>query len=80
MGVGDDLDPEDICKSWSAVVAESTEYEILALLIEYQDSRQHGGGFLQFLENIDVDEADMKLCINYVRSRRLDPGAAQSAC
>jgi hypothetical protein len=32
------LDPEDIGESWAAVIAERSEYEILALLIEDQDA------------------------------------------
>lgn len=41
LGIRDDLNPEYICKSWSAVVAESAEYEVFAFLVKDQYARQH---------------------------------------
>lgn len=37
------LDAEHIGKSRAAVVSERAKYEVFALLIEYEDSGQHGG-------------------------------------
>lgn len=39
--VGDDLDAEDIGESWAAVVAEGAKDEVLALLVEDEDTRDH---------------------------------------
>lgn len=41
MGIGNDLDAEDICHPWSAVISKCTEDQILALLIEDQNAREH---------------------------------------
>ena len=41
LGIADDLDAKDIGESWAAVVAEGAEDEVLALLVEDEDSRQH---------------------------------------
>ena len=35
------LDSKDVCEPRSAIISEGAEDEVLALLIEYQDSRQH---------------------------------------
>ena len=42
LGVGDDLDSEDVGKSRAAIIAEGTKNEILALLIEDEDPGKHG--------------------------------------
>lgn len=42
LGVGDDLDAEDVGETGAAVVAEGAEDEVLALLVEDEDARQHG--------------------------------------
>lgn len=42
LGVGDDLDAEDVGESGTAVVAEGAEDEVLALLVEDEDAGQHG--------------------------------------
>ena len=39
--VGDDLDAEDIGETWAAVIAEGTKDEVLALLVEDEDTRDH---------------------------------------
>ena len=39
--VGDDLDAEDIGETWAAVVTEGAKDEVLALLIEDEDTRNH---------------------------------------
>ena len=39
--VGNDLDAEDIGESWAAVVAEGAKDEVLALLVEDEDARDH---------------------------------------
>lgn len=44
LGVRDDLDAEDIGESRTAVIPEGAEYEVLAFLVEYEDSREHCGG------------------------------------
>lgn len=44
LGVGNDLYAEDVGEARAAVVAEGAKDEILTLLIEYEDSGQHGGG------------------------------------
>jgi hypothetical protein len=44
LGVGDDLDAEDVGKARAAVVAEGAKDEVLALLIEDEDAGEHGGG------------------------------------
>lgn len=43
LRVGDDLDTKDVGETRTTVVAEGTEDEILALLVENQYSRQHDG-------------------------------------
>jgi hypothetical protein len=43
LRVGDDLYTEDIGKSRAAVVTEGAKDEVLTLLIEDEDSREHGG-------------------------------------
>lgn len=43
LGIGYDLDTEDIGQAWAHVLAESTQDEEFALLVEEKDSRQHGG-------------------------------------
>jgi hypothetical protein len=45
LGVGDDLDAEDVGEARAAVVAEGAEDEVLALLIEDKDAGEHGGVF-----------------------------------
>jgi hypothetical protein len=42
-----DLDPKNIRKPWAAVIAEGSEYQILALLIENKDTGQHDCGVLR---------------------------------
>lgn len=42
LGVGDDLDAEDVGKARAAVVAKGAKDEVLALLVEDEDSREHG--------------------------------------
>ena len=44
LGVGYDLDAEDVGEPRAAIVAEGAEDEILALLVEDQDTREHCGG------------------------------------
>jgi len=44
LRVGDDLDAEDVGQPGAAVVAEGAEDEVLALLVEDEDSRKHFGG------------------------------------
>lgn len=41
LRVRDDLDAEDIGQSWAAVITKSAEDEVLALLIEYENSGEH---------------------------------------
>ena len=41
LGIADDLDAEDVCEAWTAVLSKSTEDEVLPLLIKDQDARQH---------------------------------------
>ena len=43
MCVGDYLNAEDVGEAWSAVVAESAKDEVLALLIEYENTGEHLG-------------------------------------
>ena len=43
LGVGYDLDTEDVRKPRSTVVTESSEDEVLALLIEDEDTGEHAG-------------------------------------
>jgi hypothetical protein len=45
LGVGDDLDAEDVGEARAAVVAEGAEDEVLALLVEDEDAGEHGGVF-----------------------------------
>jgi len=42
LGVGDDLNAEDIGKSRAAVVAEGAKDEVLTFLVEDENSREHG--------------------------------------
>lgn len=44
LGIGNDLDAEDVGKSRAAVVAECAKYEVLTLLVEDEDSGEHSGG------------------------------------
>lgn len=44
LRVRDDLDAEDVGQSGSAVVSKRAKYEVLALLVEDQDSGQHVAG------------------------------------
>lgn len=44
LGVGDDLDAEDVTEARAAVVAEGAEDEVLALLIEKHYTGNHFGG------------------------------------
>lgn len=39
--VGDDLNAEDIGETWATVVAEGAKDEVLALLVEDEDTRYH---------------------------------------
>lgn len=41
LSIGDDLDAEDVCKSGPTVGTECTEDEILALLVEDEDTAEH---------------------------------------
>ena len=41
LGVADDLDAEYVRQSWSAVIAEGPEDEVLALLVEDEDPGEH---------------------------------------
>ncbi len=41
LGIGDDLDAEDVGEAGAAVVAEGAKDEILAFLVEDEDPRQH---------------------------------------
>ena len=38
LGIGDDLDAEDVCKPWAAIISKGTENEIFAFLIKDKDS------------------------------------------
>lgn len=49
MGVGDNLDPEDVGETGTAVIAEGAKDEVFAFLIEDQDTREHFGGRLRWL-------------------------------
>lgn len=44
LGVRDHLNPEDVGKSGPAIVAKGAKDEVLALLVEDEDSGQHRGG------------------------------------
>ena len=44
LSIGDDLNSEDIGKTWSAIVSEGAEDEVLALLVEDEDAGEHDGG------------------------------------
>lgn len=44
LGIADDLDAKDIGEPGATVVAKGTEYEVLALLVEYQDAGEHCEG------------------------------------
>lgn len=44
MGVGDDLDAEHVGEAGATVVAKGAEDEVLALLVEDEDSGEHRGG------------------------------------
>lgn len=41
LGVGNDLDPEDIGEAWTAVIAEGSKDEVFAFLVEDEDSGEH---------------------------------------
>ena len=41
MSIGDNLNTEDICKAWPAIVSKRAEDEVFTLLIEDQYSRYH---------------------------------------
>lgn len=41
LRIGDDLDAEDVCEAWTAVISKGAEDEILAFLIENEDSGEH---------------------------------------
>lgn len=41
LGIGDDLDAKDISEARAAVISEGAKYQVLALLIEYQNTGQH---------------------------------------
>ena len=43
LGVGDDLDAEDIGETGATVISKGAEDEVLALLVENKNSRQHDG-------------------------------------
>lgn len=43
LGVGDDLDAENVGEARAAVVAEGAKDEVLAFLVEYEDAGEHGG-------------------------------------
>jgi len=51
LGVADDLDAEHVGEAGAAVVAEGAEDEVLALLVEDEDARQHGGRALGALRS-----------------------------
>jgi hypothetical protein len=44
LGVRDYLNAEDVGEPRAAVIAEGAKYEILAFLVEYEDSGKHIGG------------------------------------
>jgi len=44
LGVGDDLDAEDVREARAAVTAERAEDEVLPLLVEDEDAGEHRGG------------------------------------
>lgn len=44
LGVGDDLDAEDVGEARTAVVTEGAKYQILAFLVEYKNPGEHGEG------------------------------------
>lgn len=52
LGVGDDLYTEDIGEAGAAVVPEGAEDEVLALLVEDEDSRQHGRGVNETMRGV----------------------------
>ena len=41
LRIGDDLDAEDVCQTWTAVISKGAEDEILAFLIEDKNSGEH---------------------------------------
>lgn len=43
LGIGDDLDAEDVGKARAAVVAKGAEDEVLALLVEDEHAGEHLG-------------------------------------
>ena len=43
LRIGDDLDAEDVCQSRPAVTAECSKDQVLALLVEDEDSAEHLG-------------------------------------
>jgi len=44
LRIGYDLDAEDVGEAGAAVVAEGTEDEVLAFLVENENAGKHGGG------------------------------------
>lgn len=44
LRIGDNLYAKDIGETWTTITSEGTEDEILPLLVEYQDTRQHDVG------------------------------------
>jgi hypothetical protein len=44
LGVRDDLNAEDVCKSWSTVGTKRAKDEILAFLIEDKNPTEHDAG------------------------------------
>jgi len=49
LSVADDLDAEHIGESWAAVIAKRPENQVLALLVEDQDSGKHLGEIVDVL-------------------------------
>jgi hypothetical protein len=41
LGIGDDLDAENVCESRAAVGTKCTEDQVLALLVEDEDTAEH---------------------------------------
>jgi len=41
LSIGDDLDAEDVCQSWSAIRTKGAEDKVLAFLIEDKDAAEH---------------------------------------
>lgn len=38
LGIGDDLDAEDVREPWTAIIPEGSENEVLSFLVEHQYS------------------------------------------